>query len=52
MPKMTVHVPDKLLAGLKQSFPDTNWAAVVRRGIAKKVEELEKFEELRKKGLI
>ena len=52
MAKMTVSVPDELLARLKRSHPDINWAAVVRRGIIRKVEELEKLEELKDKGLV
>ena len=52
MPKMTVSVPDKLLEKLRKSHPEINWAEVVRRGIIKKVEELEKMEELKAKGMI
>jgi len=52
MPKMTVSVPDELLAKLRKSHPEINWAEVVRSGIIKKVEELEKLEELKNKGLI
>ena len=52
MPRMTVHVPDELLARLRKEYPDINWAAVVRRNIIKRVEELEKFEELKRKGVI
>ena len=52
MPKMTVSVPDELLNKLRKLRPEVNWAEVVRRGIIKKVEELEKFEELKRKGLI
>jgi len=42
MPKMTVSVPDELLAKFKEDFPEVNVAEVVRRVIIKKVEELEK----------
>ena len=52
MPKMTVSVPDELLKRLRKNHPDINWAEVVRRGIIKRVEELEKFEELKRKGVI
>ena len=52
MTKMTISVPDELLAKLKKSHPEINWAEVVRRGIIKKVDELEKFEELKSKGTI
>ena len=52
MPKMTVSVPDDLLARFKKTFPEVNVAEVVRRGIIKKLEELEKLEELKAKGAI
>ena len=52
MPKMTVSVPDELLARFKKEFPEVNPASVVRRVIIEKVEELEKFEELKSKGKI
>ena len=52
MPKMTVSVPNELLARLRKSHPEINWAEVVRRGIIKKVEELGKFEELKSRGLV
>ena len=52
MPKMTVSVPDELLARLRKSHPEINWAEIVRTGIVKKVEELEKLEKLKSKGLI
>ena len=52
MPKMTVSVPDELLAKFKKSFPEINPAEVARRTIIKKVEELEKLAELKSKGKI
>ena len=52
MPKMTVSVPNELLAKFKKGHPDINVAEVVRRGIIRKIEELEKFEELKRKGVI
>jgi predicted CopG family antitoxin len=52
MPKMTVSVPDELLKKLRKSHPEISWAEVVRRGIIRKVEELEKMEELKSKGMI
>ena len=52
MPKMTISVPDKLLAKLRKLYPEINWAEVVRKGIIKRVEELEKFELLKQKGVI
>jgi hypothetical protein len=52
MAKMTVSVPDELLARFRKEHPDINVAEVVRSGIIKKVEELERFEDLKKGGLI
>lgn len=52
MPKMTVSVPDDLLKKFKETCPDVNPAEVVRRGIIRKVEELNKLEELKAKGAI
>lgn len=52
MPKITVSVPDELLARFKKKFPEVNVAEVARRAIIRKVEELEKLEELKSKGLI
>ena len=50
--RMTVSVPDELLAKFKKEFPEVNVAEVVRRAIIKKVEELEKFEKLKSQGKI
>jgi len=47
MPRMTVSIPDEMLAEFKERFPDVNVAEVVRSGIIKK---LEKLEELRERG--
>jgi hypothetical protein len=52
MPRMTVHIPDELLKKYRERFPDKNLAEVVRRGIIKRLEELEKFDELKRKGVI
>ena len=41
--KMTVHIPDELLAKFKKEFPEVNLAEVARRVIIKKLEELEKL---------
>ena len=43
MEKMTVSVPEELLVKLKKSYPEINWAAVVRAAIIKKLEQLEKL---------
>jgi DNA recombination-dependent growth factor C len=50
MPKMTVSVPDELLAKFKETFPEINPAEVVRGVITRKIKELEKLEELKSKG--
>ena len=42
MLKMTVSIPDELLAKFKKDFPEVNVAEVARRAIINKVEELEK----------
>lgn len=48
--KMTVSVPDELLAKFKKEFPEVNVAAIARRAIIEKVKELKKVEELKSKG--
>ena len=48
--KMTIHIPNELLIKFKKEFPDVNVAEVSRRVIIKKIEELEKVEELKAKG--
>ena len=50
MPKMTVSVPNELLANFKKEFPEINVAELARRVVIKKIEELEKLEELKAKG--
>jgi len=50
MPKMTVSVPDELLKRFKKTCPDVNPAEVVRRGIIRKLKELEKLEALKALG--
>ncbi|MBR9699932.1 hypothetical protein GOV09_05735 [Candidatus Woesearchaeota archaeon] len=52
MPRMTVHIPDELMHKVRKQFPAVNWAAVVREEIVRKVTEIEKFEELKRKGVI
>ncbi len=46
MPKITISVPNELLAKFKEEFPEINVAEVARRVIKKKIEELKKLEEL------
>ena len=52
MGRMTVSIPDELLERFRKQNPDINVAEVVRRGIIKRLEELEKFEKLKAKGMI
>ena len=52
MPRITVSIPDELLAEFKKLFPEVNVAEVIRQGIIRKLEELEKLEELKSKGVI
>ena len=49
---MTVSVPDELLKEFKKQFPEINVAELARRAIKRKVEELERFEELKAQGKI
>ncbi|MFH1711457.1 MAG: hypothetical protein ABH840_04055 [Nanoarchaeota archaeon] len=50
MPKITVSVPDKLLKDFRENFPEINVAELARRAIKRKVEELERLEELKAQG--
>ena len=52
MPKVTISVPNELLKRFKKVFPEVNVAAVARRAIIEKIEELKKLEELKSKGVI
>jgi len=49
MKRFTISVPDDLKQVL-DSMPDINWAEVARKGIEAKLERLEKFEVLEKRG--
>ena len=49
MSKMTISIPDEELSEFRKSHPEINVAEVVRRGIIKKLEKLEK---LNSKGMI
>ena len=51
MATITVSLP-KECEEAKKKFPETDWNEVLKRGILKRLEELKKFEELKKKGLI
>lgn len=51
MATFTISAP-KELERLKKKYPTINWNEVIKRGILKRLEELKKFEELKKKGVI
>ena len=52
MPKVTVSIPDELLAKFKKEFPEVNVAAIARGVVVDKIKELEKLEELKAKGVV
>jgi hypothetical protein len=52
MPKITLSIPDDVLKGFKEQFPEVNVAEVARRVIKEKVEELKRCERLKSKGEI
>jgi hypothetical protein len=52
MPRMTVSMPDELIKKFKKELPEVNLAEVVRRGIIRKLDELERVEELKKRGVV
>jgi len=41
--RMTVSIPDELMENLKKKHPEINWAEIVRAGLIKKLEKLEKI---------
>ena len=49
MATITLSLP-KEFEEAKKKFPETNWNEVLKRGIFKRLEELEKFEELKRRG--
>jgi hypothetical protein len=49
MATITVSVGDEL-ERVRKKFPDVDWNEVLKRGLLKRLEELKKFEELRKRG--
>lgn len=49
MATITVSLP-KEFEGAKAKFPEIDWNEVIKRGILKRLEELKKFDELRKRG--
>ncbi len=51
MATITVSSP-KGFEDAKKRFPETNWNEVLKAGILKRLGELKKFEELKRKGVI
>lgn len=51
MAKLTLSIPKEVKERLDK-MPEVNWSGVIRTGIKKKVEQLEKFEQLVNKGVI
>lgn len=51
MATFTISAP-KELEELKRKFPEVNWNSVMKAGILKRLEELKKFEELKRRGVI
>ena len=51
MATITLSVPEKYNE-LKKRYPDVDWNEVLKMGILKRLEELKKFEELRKRGAL
>ena len=45
MERMTLYVPDEFKKSLEK-HPDINWPEVMKQGILKKLEKMEKFEKL------
>lgn len=51
MTTITISIPDKLKEDMDK-LPEVNWSACAREIISKKIEQLEKFEQLVKEGKI
>jgi len=49
MATITLSLP-KEFELLKKKFPEVNWNEVLKQGILRRLAELKKFEELRKRG--
>ena len=49
MATFTVSAP-KELEELRKKFPEVDWNEVMKQGILRRLEELKKFEELKKRG--
>jgi hypothetical protein len=51
MSTFTISAPKELVK-LKKEFPEINWNHVIKEGILERLEELKKFRELKKRGVI
>lgn len=51
MATLTISTP-KELQELKKKYPKVNWNEVMKQGIIKRLQELKKFEELQKRGVL
>jgi len=51
MVTLTLSMP-KEYDELKKKYPEVNWNRIVKEGVLRKLEELKKFEELKRKGVI
>lgn len=49
MTTITVSLPDEFEKA-KRKFPEVDWNEVIKQGILKRLDELKKFEELKKRG--
>ena len=37
---------------VKKKYPEVNWNRIIKEGVLRRLEELKKFEELKRKGVI
>jgi hypothetical protein len=51
MGKITLNMPESFRE-LKRKYPKVNWNAVIKRGVLKRLEELQKFQKLKAKGVL
>lgn len=51
MKRVTFSFPKELKARM-DARPEINWPEIIRKGILKKLDKLEKFEELERRGVI
>lgn len=52
MATITLSIPKELLTKFKEQFPEVNVAAVARKVVLDKIEELKKLEKLKSEGKI